>query len=446
ERYRNSEAFRDWVQGKAAAALKSDLALGSLRWEGSTAFADGIRARGYQDAGLASLELDGARATLDGVRDGAWQVADAKISRLGIEFSPQRLPGTWAEQNGVVPGADSGHGPAAPAWLKRFLPDQFHLDQIQIDSATLRVLDRASAEAFALRSVKTQLHPEADALEVAGQGGKLALPARPEMTIDRFRVRWQGDKVFINEAEIDLPGKSRVSVNGVATLVEGTDLDLDLKLANFDLADILNPEWKDRVTGRLSGDVTVVGLAKSPETLKQTGTLRLDEGLVKDVPLLQTVAKYTKSKRFERLTLNETRTEFVRQGDRLEFTDLVVQSDGLARLEGTLVIDHGTLDGRFRLGVTPGTLQWIPGAERKVFVQADQGFLWTDLAVSGTVDDPRENLSARLVTAAAETLVEDAPQKAIDAAKDALKDPAATPDTVIEQGKKALESLLPLFK
>jgi hypothetical protein len=448
ERYRNSDAFRQWVGRKVAAALRSDVELASLRWEGGTAFADGFRVKGYEDADLAALEIDGLRATLDGAKDGAWQITDARVNRLKVDFSPDRLPGQFATHSGVPTGGGGG-GPSAPAWLRRFLPDQFHVGQIGADAATLTVFDSAKTEVFALRSVKTDFQPAAGGgWEIAGQGGRLFVAGRPDMGIDRFRVRWQNDQVFLNQAEIDLPDKARVSASGVVALNEGNelDLDLDLAIANLDIRQVLNPEWQERVSGSLRGDIKVTGAAGSPDALKQSGTLHLDQGQVKNVPLLMAIARYTKSKNFERISLNETTARFERQGDQVRFTDLVVQSDGLARLEGSLSIDGGRLSGQFRLGVTPGTLRWIPGAERKVFVQSDKGFLWTDLIVSGTVTEPREDLSARLILGAAESLVEEAPEKALDAVKDALKDPAATPDTVIKEGMKALESLLPLLK
>lgn len=445
ERYRNSQAFRDWVGARVATALKSDVDLASLRWEGATAFADGFRARGYEDAGLSGLEIDGLRATLGGAREGAWQVTGARASRLRVVFSPERLPGRYGA--GREDAGDGASGPSAPAWLRRFLPDRFEIDQVEADVATLEVVGSDRNGAFALREVKTRLQPAAGGgWEIAGQGGGIVVPRQPAMDIDRFRVRWQGEEVFLNEAEIDLPDGGRVSVTGVARLVEGTDLDLDLAIAQLDLKTILNPEWRERTTGTLRGQVKVTGLASRADELVQSGTLSVDHGQVKNVPLLKTIARYTKSKQFERLTLNEATTRFERQGDRIRLAGLVVQSDGLARLEGDLAIDGGRLEGRFRLGITPGTLQWIPGAERKVFTRADRGFLWTDLTVSGTVDEPREDLTARLLVGAVESLAEDSPEKALEAVKGALRDPKATPETVIEEGKKALESLLPLLK
>ena len=55
------------------------------------------------------------------------------------------------------------------------------------------------------------------------------------------------------------------------------------------------------------------------------------------------------------------------------------------------------IDGRFRLGLVPGVLARIPGAETIVFQPGERGLLWTTLRVTGTIDDPEEDLTGRLL-------------------------------------------------
>ncbi len=441
ENYRNSEAFRDWLSGKIATTLKSDVELAALKWESGSVYADGFRARGYEDAAHARLEIDGMRANFGGAENGAWQVPEATANRMNLEFSPDRLPGNFGADEVTV--AATVDGPEAPAWLKKYLPTDFDIGVVRVDSANLRVLDEAAAETFALRSVRTELQPIAGGgWEIGGQGGNLFVTGQPDFDIERFRVRWQGREVFLNEAEIDVHDQARISGKGIVTLEPGTPIDLDLVISNLDVKKVIGPEWAEKISGTVRGDLRLEGPVGD---LTQSGTLHLDDGLLTHLPVLEKIGQYTKSERFQRLTLNETRGTFERRGDRIVITDIVVQSDGLSRLEGDLTIDGDQVSGTFRVGVTPGTLRWIPGAERKVFVSSDQGFLWTDMAVTGTVQEPKEDLSARLVTSAVETVVEDAPQKAIDAAREAVKNPGATPGSVIEEGKKLLDTLSPLL-
>lgn len=442
ENYRNSQAFRDWLAGKIATTLKSDVDLAALKWESGSVYADGFRARGYEDASHAKLEIDGLRAHFGGAENGAWQVPEATANRMNLEFSPDRIAGNFGADAGDLV-VESNAGPEAPEWLKKYLPTEFDIGTIRVDSANLNVLDDTSKETFALRSVRTELQPTSGGgWEIAGQGGDLFIVDQPDFDIERFRVRWQGEDVFVNDAEVNVFDNARLSGKGVVALTPGTPIDLDLLVSNLDVKKVVGPDWEPKISGTVRGDIKLEGPVSA---LKQSGTLHLDDGLLTNLPVLKKIGDYTKSERFQRLSLNEARGTFRRIGDRLVITDIAVQSDGLSRLEGTLTIEGDLIAGEFRVGVTPGTLRWIPGAERKVFVTSSNGFLWTDMNVTGTLDAPKEDLSARLVTAAVESVVEEAPQKAIDAAKEAIKNPTATPGSVIEEGKKLLDTLSPLL-
>lgn len=446
ERYRNSDAFRDFLATKVAEVLKAEAELASLRWEGNSVFADGFRARGYEDAAIAELEIDGVRAVFGGARDSAWQVPEAFANRMNLEFSPRRLAGRHTDSRPAV-DPDAGGSEGGPGWLKPYLPTGFQIDVLKIDAANLSVKDADAVESFALRSVRSEILPAAGSgWDIRGQGGDLFITGQPDLGIDRFRVRLRGPELFINEAEIDAFESARISGTGSVAFADGTLLDLDLHLSNLDIKHVLGPQWQDKVRGTLGGDIELTGQVAGENGLRQQGTLNLKDGLLTDLPLLEKIADYSRSDRFRRLTLSHASGEFDRQGDRIVITELKVQSDGLSRLEGSLVIDGRALDGNLRLGITPGTLQWIPGAEQKVFVTAEDGFLWTPVRLTGTLDEPSEDLTSRLIAGAVEKLVEDVPRKAIDTATEAVKNPTAAPGNLIDEGKKLIDTFVPLLK
>ncbi|MEN8866782.1 MAG: hypothetical protein ABF381_14470, partial [Akkermansiaceae bacterium] len=137
------------------------------------------------------------------------------------------------------------------------------------------------------------------------------------------------------------------------------------------------------------------------------GHLKIKEGILTALPLLDKIAAYANTSRFRRLVLNEISLDFKRVGEKLELTNIILWSEGLVRLEGEMEIEgNDILKGDFRVGVSPGTLAHIPGAETKVFQRGDLGFLWTSLKVSGTLDSPQEDLSDRLIAAAKDRMFE----------------------------------------
>ena len=81
--------------------------------------------------------------------------------------------------------------------------------------------------------------------------------------------------------------------------------------------------------------------------------------------------------------------------DRLDIKDIVIASEGLVRVVGDMSVNKGELDGRFKVGVVPGTLSHIPGAETKVFLRGEKGLLWAPLRITGTLEDPKEDLTEK---------------------------------------------------
>lgn len=442
QNYLKSDALRDQLVAAAGKKLHADIDLDQLRWDGSTVYADGWRARGYPGASFTSMDMDGLRALFDGAKDSAWQIPEIRINQLSLNFSAERLP---APARSAEPGGGGSATPGAPSWLQRWIPDRAEIGILRIDATNFLLRDKQGQQTLALTSVETLTQPTATpgGWDITGHGGKLLVRDLPPLSLDRAEVRWNRDRIFINHATLGFYDKAKLSGTGDVKLGENPQLNLDLQFGNLDAKKLLSENWQKKISGMLEGNLTVKGNPKLKTELTSKGTLRLEDGVVEGLPLLDLIAQYTKMQRFKRLALHQAQADFVKVGDRIEITDLVLQSDGLTRLEGSFTLnDRQITDGQFRLGVTPGTLRWIPGAEQKVFTHAENGFLWTPLEISGSLDQPRENLSARLAGAAVESLVEDAPNQATDAAKKMLRDPSS----VIDSGKKLLDSLVPLLK
>ena len=82
------------------------------------------------------------------------------------------------------------------------------------------------------------------------------------------------------------------------------------------------------------------------------------------------------------------------------------------------------IDGAFQVGVTPGSLQWLPGAQAKVFTESRGGYLWAPMRLTGPVNKPNEDLTPRLAAAAQGAVIEgvqNAAGEAIKTGKDAAK-------------------------
>jgi len=151
--------------------------------------------------------------------------------------------------------------------------------------------------------------------------------------------------------------------------------------------------------------------------------------------MLEEVATFTQLPQFKRMPLQEFSGDYTWVDGQLTLTNMVAESKGLLRLEGSCVLAaDGKIEGTVRLGVTPQTLQWMPGSRERVFTIAQNGYLWTDVHVSGTLQNMQEDLSARLANALKNEVIQTGKQLL-----DVLPVPAA------DAAKKAVDTLTPLI-
>jgi hypothetical protein len=190
------------------------------------------------------------------------------------------------------------------------------------------------------------------------------------------------------------------------------------------------------VTGNASSTFTVDALNGAPSA---RGTLVIDRAVLTALPVLDALAAYADTRRFRVLNLNEARLDWQWSKDETALSNVILSSDGLVRLEGSLVIRDRNLDGNFRLGLAPGTLAAIPGAETDVFTPGERGLLWTTLRITGNADDPKEDLTDRLIAAAGLRMFDELPggaEKVLKFSQSVLGD---SPEEAILRGTEAIK-------
>ncbi len=443
ESYLNGEEFRELVSRKTSEAFKAEGAFEEIHWTDSSGYSDGYSARGFSDAPFSRITANGVRADVDfgAVREGIWKVTRVALNRIVLLINDEdRLPGS-AERNEVELEFEKSSD-----LLKALLPRSVEVDEVSIVDSNL-VAVRGDGSRITLSGVETRLRPVAgtEAWSVSGKGGELIIPGAPELEVESFVVRIAGSELFITDSAFGLLDGARLSGSGELQFGGEGRVDLQLKIADLDADEVIGPQWRDKISGIVRGDAKINRVANG--TLKKTGSVEITKGVLEGMEVLEMVADYAKAERFRRLVLHEATADYTHVDGRLEVTNLVLQSDGLTRLTGEMVIERGVVDGKFKIGVTPGTMKWIPGAEQKVFVEPRDGFLWTDVRVAGPVDNPSEDLSLRLKAAAVKAIVEGALDGALEEAPDgAIEAGKSAVDAATEGAKAILDSLTPLLR
>lgn len=411
--YIRSDSFRSLIAEATGKTFDATAAFDPLRWTGASVYSESAHLVGASGA-LKGIEASRIRANLNwrAAFSGVWRVEEISIARLDGEWTP-------GSNNSDLTAARGGSSDKTPAFVSSVLPHRFELGQLNIGSANL------SFGPLKISDSSLTVKPDGSAWVFQGSGGELRLPWPPPLSITTFRAREQGGGYYLTQGNFRIGKAGKVTASGDSTA--GGKIQMGWE--DIASADVLPVEWRRRIDGTLSGSADIT----FPD--RAAGSFLLRDGRLDSIPLLATVADFTGNPAFRRMPLHEVSGDFNYSADTLRVKNFIAESKGLMRLEGTLMIGKGgALEGHFEIGVTPQTLQWLPGSRERVFRADRNGYLWTGLVVGGTLDHPTENLSARLLTAMGTEVIE--------TGAGLLKD---TPGAAVEGAKGVIDLLRPLI-
>jgi len=222
----------------------------------------------------------------------------------------------------------------------------------------------------------------------------------PVPDLDLRRIHLLITKTLLTLYDLDLASDSHTdeSIQAQGHAGVGEDKSVDVK-GTFNAVPIrqwLPAEWKGRFNGSASGDLHWRGKDPKLENSSGEGSLRIRNGRIDDVQLLRRLAELSQKNSFERLDLNECSLRFGWRYPEIDITDIIIEEQGKFRIDGEISIKDRSLRGALRLGLTREYLDWLPNPE-EVFSRRSSGYLWTDVHLSGTIDEPRQDLSQRII-------------------------------------------------
>ena len=435
----HSEDFRQMLSNATGEGLGARSEFGKFHWDGASVGSDSFDAQG--DGMVESLRADGLRLDigLGKVSSGVVEISGARLNQLDVvldlrdEAKERPLPG---QLEGTPDLAEVTK--ERPAWYAEYLPSEVKLLDLQVARSSLKVRLEQGDIDFAGTRWEVSPNGGKQSYRVEANGGKVDLPwdFLPSLQLKQARLLYQDLRVYLTEAEFSVFESGRLGLTGEAAL-SGGGFAFEGRLQDVMAGEVLSEDWKQRLEGSLESEFSV---GDSGSGLAFDGSLELLNGTLTALPVLDHLAAYGGNPRFRRLVLNDARADYYLKDGVLTVSNLELGSDGLIRLEGMLRVDAaGQLDGRFKLGLAPGTLARIPGAETKVFFPGERGLLWTNLRVTGTVDDPKEDLTDRLIDAAGERMFELLPETGDRVLKFTRHVVAGDLDSAVGEGKAVIK-------
>jgi hypothetical protein len=382
--YIESDAFRAAMKNETAKGLHFPTAhYSAIRRTGSlTAQSESFQASNGERA-LKSLDARDITAKFNpwGLFVRQWSFSDVHVGSGDVEIQIYE-----AHPEAIKP----------KPWFAIFLPNRVFLKRIESEHSNVTWLFRGERAGFF--GTQLLITPQGPDFEYRATGGTLKMALVPDLYLRGGHLLVTNTLLTIYDVDLAPNPQSDGSIHGRGTSGMGKDKSVDFK-ASFDRVPIrtwLPAKWKEHLSGSASGEVHWAGENPKLESSSGEGLLRARDARVENLPLLEKLAELAQKKSFEHLDLSDCSLSFAWRYPKIEIKDITLEEKGKFRIEGAISIDHSVLHGAIKLGLTHPYLDWLPHPE-EVFTTDRGGYLWTTVHLSGTVDQPKQDLSPRIV-------------------------------------------------
>jgi hypothetical protein len=322
----------------------------------------------------------------------------AKFDPWGIFLRQWRFDSVHVESGDVEIQIYEAHPEAVrpKPWFAIFLPNRVYLTKIQSEQANITW--RLRGERAGFFGTQLLITPNGRDFEYLATGGRLKMVPIPDLELRRTHLLIT--KTLLTLYDLDLASDSNsdesIHAKGHAGLGQDKSIDVKATFKSVSIRQWLPAEWKGRFDGSAFGDLHYTGKDSKLESSSGEGSLRIRNGRIDDLPFLEKLAELSHKKTFERLDLNECSLGFAWRYPEIEIKDIAIEEKEKFRIEGEISIKRRLLRGTIRLGLSREYLEWLPNPE-EVFSRRSSGYLWTDVHLSGTIDEPEQDLSQRIV-------------------------------------------------
>ena len=444
--YLHSEDFRLFMGKNVGSLVGGTAEFGPFVWQGMDVQTKGLK---VQTSGfLKTLEANGVRASLslDGVRRGVWEISDLRANELNVNFVTlgvreklrrEEKNEDFQKLQEDLQAGSSEENQKSGGWLSGLLPDRAELMSADVMHTNINIQMVDGDMRFRDTVMRVDGGMGGKNFDFYFSDGSVELPwLDTALRLKSARGKYQHGRLFLTESQMGIYERGELTLNGE---LEGDSFGWFGKVRDVRCDEVVPESWKKSIMGNIESDFKVSRIGGSNKDVVTRGKLTLKQGVLTALPVLDRIAAYANNRRFRRLDLSECHFNFRKSGDTLDLTDIVIASEGLIRIKGNLSIENGRLNGRFRVGIMPGILAHIPGAETKVFLRGEKGLLWTPLRITGTVDAPKEDLSQRMIQAAGERMFEMIPETGKMALKFAHETATQLPGKVLESGSDLIQ-------
>ena len=232
------------------------------------------------------------------------------------------------------------------------------------------------------------------------RGGKLAVPGWPEFGIEAISGDMNKGVYQVRRASLLHIEDGNLSLKGTVAATGDGEYRFAGEYSNIELREIVHEEWADKLGGEVDGTIEVKGALTRSGSMTAEGEFSVRNMVFSNNKILQRLSLTVGESLLARIQFRTFQGRYRRGADRVEFYELEGEHLSLLRLRGNIsVFFDGRLEGSIELGLPEQILVKGEGGKPAMFGAELDGFCWTTVTLGGLIDDPQEDLTARLQAA-----------------------------------------------
>lgn len=295
-----------------------------------------------------------------------------------------------------------------------FVPLEYQVDQIRCKDASLQIISDDSTYTlsnFALAAEPTTAL-SLDSWKIALRRGYISTPFQliKKCRVESANINITPEGYTLDDCRIMLtPGDIQVKASYNKKAGEWT---ADVKSNKANVKHILNESWKARISGNLFCNTILRG--DNDGVTIANGRLYLQNGIVEALPFISDF-KIRNSYPYRHLLIDRASCrltypyveESLNISEAWLFDDIDICSEGKIQIKGHVIIGKDrSLGGSLLIGLPQAVVSKLSSGEEGAVSQifnagSDESYAWLRINLSGTLDDPKQDLSIRLEQMAA---------------------------------------------
>jgi len=284
--------------------------------------------------------------------------------------------------------------------LKTWLPDEFKPGAAGLAQAHLHwqgqlrtIRDSSGHLALSLDggTVRTP-----DILRRLLAAKKLRAPDDIQFQTARMDLAYRDATFTLTSGDFDLPGILAAQVSG--TLQGDAQLEASLAWQGLSVEDWLPENLADEFSGAIQGQAKMEVRRWKFGDGGYAGQMRLVAGRLSYTPFQSLLARFLHDRGLLDLALDRASFDFAWSGKRLDVSGMDLRASGrLGVVGGFTVAPDRTLSGSLWIGTRPEYDRKMAGLGDDVFLPGRDGLRWAKVNLSGTVQQPRQDLAAQVL-------------------------------------------------